>query len=70
MTFYFDIWHHFPLMQHAVRTVRKSHQRRAFFIAGNNLYRDGKTSRVTEKQRRCLQQSDRNLVQKDGRMNF
>ena len=37
----------FPLMQHVVRTVRKSFRRRVSFTAGNNLHRNGETSRAT-----------------------
>ena len=50
----------FPLMQHAViRTERKkSLQGRAFFIAGNNLHRNGDTSSYG-KMKRSLQKSDR-----------
>ena len=39
----------FLLMQHVVRTVRKSLRRSASFVAVNNLHRNGETSRVKKK---------------------
>ena len=76
----FSLWHYRHLIiiimtQHVVRTVRKLLRRRVSLIVGNNLHRNGETSRATgaEKYKDVYKKVIDGLhimVQKDGHMDF